>query len=146
MRSGGLEAPPGRVVAAAAEAMGGGLGAEEVRQIVRAAPTPAAAAPGLSVVAALTAQGLGSGQAVTIVVDALHSHRAVSDLLNLPSAARALQDEGMSPGEVGRRILDGGDGQGGVHSGGDGGGEPESGIPPGTGRGHEPHPPNPSHP
>ena len=115
---------------------------------MRAAPTPTVAGPGLSVVAALTAQGIASSQAVSIVVGALRGRHAVADLLNLPSVARALQDQGMSPGEAGRRILDGdgdgGGGHGGYHPGGDGGSG--SGVPPWSGHGHGSHPPGSSDP
>lgn len=134
VRGGGLEAPPGRLVAAAAEAMGGGLKADEIRSIVRAAPTPSVAAPGLSVVAALSAQGLGSHEAVALVVDAMHKHHAMSDLLNLPSVAQALHDQGVSPGDIGRRILGGDDADShhdGVRS------DRPAGVPPRTWHDHE---------
>ena len=135
VRAGGLGSPPGSVVAAAAEAMGGGLGADQVRAIVRASPSPVAAGPGLSVVAALTAQGLASSQAVAIVVGAMHSRRSVADLLDLPSVARALRDQGLSNTQVGQHILDG-DGNG--RDGGRGGEHPMGGIPRGDdGGGHD---------
>lgn len=119
VRDAGLRAPPGAVVAAAAEAMGGGLKAEEIRSVVRAAGAAEVAAPGLSVAAALTAQGLASKQAVTIVVDAMHRRRPMSQLLDLPSVARSMHDQGMSAGEIGDRLMPhhGGDDAGG---GGDG--------------------------
>jgi hypothetical protein len=133
VRGAGLEAPSGAVIAAAAEAMGGGLGAEQIRSVVRAAP-PDAAAPGLSVAAALAAQGIGGAQAVTIVVDAMHRHRPMSQLLDLPSVARAMHDQGMSPGEIGDKLMPrhGGDEAGGEGRGGKGDRPPN--VPPGTGR------------
>ena len=147
VRGGGLESPPGQVVAAAAEAMGGGLRAAEVQAIVRAAPSVTAAGPGLNVVAALTAQGLASNQAVAIVVGAMRSHRSVAALLDLPSVARAMHDQGMSASEIGQHILsgDGGDGQDGSHG---GWRDHPSGIPQGggggdgggTGHNHQPGP------
>jgi hypothetical protein len=146
VRGGGLASPPGQVVAAAAEAMGGGLDANEVRTIVRAAPSATAAGPGLSVVAALKAQGLASNQAVAIVVGAMHNHRSVADLLDLPSVARAMRDQGMTASEVGEHILDGsGDGSGDGRDGSHGGwGDHPSGIPQGSGSGtghdHQPGP------
>lgn len=116
VRGAGLEAPPGALIAAAAEAMGGGLKAEQIRSVVRAADAPEAAAPGLSVAAALTAQGLASQQAVTIVVDAMHRRRPMSQLLDLPSLARSMHEQGLSPGEIGDKLM--------PHRGGDeGGGE-----------------------
>lgn len=134
VRGAGLEAPPGTVIAAAAEAMGGGLRAEQIRSVVRAA-APDAAAPGLSVAAALAAQGLGSEQAVTIVVDAMHRRRPMSQLLDLPSVARAMHDQGMTPGEIGEKLMPrhGGDDAGGEgdHRGGKGDRPPN--VPPGTG-------------
>jgi len=119
VRSGGLERAPGTVIAAAAEAMGGGLKPDEVSSVVRAAGTAEEAAPGLSVATSLTAQGLASRQAVTIVVDAMVHKRPMSQLLDLPSVARSMHDEGMSPGEIGDRLLPhhGDDGPGGEHHG-----------------------------
>ena len=139
IEQGGLPKPPGRVVAAAAEAMQGGIGAEEIRSVVRAAPDAEVAAPGLSVAAALTAQGIGSRQAVAIVVGAMHGHHAMSDLLDLPSVARAMQDQGMSPGEVGRQMLEGGEGHWGTEGGGEGHEGRPSWVPssPDQGHGHE---------
>lgn len=98
-------APPGSVIAAAAEAMGGGLKAEEIRSVVYAAGSSDAAAPGLSVAAALAAQGLGHRQAVSIVVEAMQRRRSMSQLLDLPSVARVMHEQGMSPGEIGERLL-----------------------------------------
>ncbi len=119
VRHAGVSVPSGRVIAAAAEAMGGGLKAEEVGSIVRAAATAEAAAPGLSVAASLAAQGISDAQAVTIVVNALRHGRSMSQLLDLPSVARSMHDQGMSPSEIGDRLLPhhGDDGAG---SGGDG--------------------------
>ncbi len=122
VKAAGFRTPPGDLIAAAAEAMGGGLNAEQVGRVVRAAGTAAEAAPGLSVAASLAAQGLGNKQAVTIVVDAMQHRRTMSQLLDLPSVARAMHDQGMSPGEIGDRLLprhgdDDAGGQGGDHRG-----------------------------
>jgi len=119
VRSGGLARAPGSVIAAAAEAMGGGLKPDEVSSVVRAAPTAEEVAPGLSVAASLTAQGLASRQAVTIVVDAMVHKRPMSQLLDLPSVARSMHDQGMSPGEIGEKLLPhhGDHGPGGEHHG-----------------------------
>ncbi len=140
VRAGGMTSPSGQVVAAAAEAMGGGLGAADVRAVVNAAPSASVAAPGLSVAAALAAQGLGNRQAVSIVVGAMHNHRSVADLLDLPSVARSLEDQGMNASEIGDHILDAdGDGHAGSRSGGLGG--HPTGIPQGnggTGHDHQP--------
>ena len=120
VRGAGLEHPSGAVVAAAAEAMGGGLKVEEIRSVVRAAGSAEEASPGLSVAASLAAQGIGSRQAVTIVVNAMQHRRPMSQLLDLPSVARSMHDQGMSPGEIGDKLLphhDADDGPGGEHHG-----------------------------
>ncbi len=129
VRSAGLRTPPGRVIAAAAEAMGGGLDADEVQSVVRAAGTADDAAPGLSVAASLAAQGIGAKQAVSIVVNAMQHHRTMSQLLDLPSVARAMHEQGMSPGEIGDKLLphrgsDDAGGEGGDHRGGKGSDRP----------------------
>jgi hypothetical protein len=144
VRSAGLQNPPGSVIAAAAEAMGGGLKADEIRSVVRAAGTAAEASPGLSVAASLTAQGLDSRQAVTIVVSAMEHRRPMSQLLDLPSVARSMHDQGLSPGEIGDKLLphhgDDAGGAGGEHHG-DKGGDRPPGVPPGPN-----HPAGPVHP
>ena len=115
VRTAGLVEPPGDVVVAAAEAMGTGLVAANVASVVRAVPNPGAAAPALSVTAALVAQGLGGEQAAAIVVRALRGHRPMVQLLNLPSQARVMHSEGLAPGEIGSKMLEGGD-EGGEHT------------------------------
>jgi hypothetical protein len=138
VRGAGIETPSGSVIAAAAEAMRSGMRAEQVRSVVRAAAAGDVAAPGLSVAAALSAQGLGGDQAVKIVVGAIRNHQSMSDLLDLPSVARAMHDQGLSPGDIEHRILDGG-GDGGDHGGrgsGDHGGRPPV-VPPVTGHDHD---------
>jgi hypothetical protein len=128
----GLEHPSGSVIAAAAEAMGGGLKADEVRSVVRAAGSAEEASPGLSVAASLAAQGIGSKQAVTIVVDAMQHRRPMSQLLDLPSVARSMHEQGLSPGEIGEQLLphhDADEGPGGGHRGDKG--ERPPGVPPG---------------
>lgn len=115
VRAAGVEAPSGAVIAAAAEAMRGGMKPAQVRSVVQAAAAADIAAPGLSVAAALKAQGLGGEQAVKIVVGAMRNHESMAQLLDLPSIARAMHDEGLSPGDIEHRMLDGGDG--GAHDG-----------------------------
>ena len=140
VRSGGLPNPPGSVIVAAAEAMGGGLAVDEVRSVVRAAGSAEEASPGLSVAASLTAQGLGSKRAVTIVVDAMQHRRPMSQLLDLPSVARSMHDQGMSPGEIGNRLLPHHGDEGGTEHHGDHGDRPPN-VPPGPD-----HPASPVHP
>jgi hypothetical protein len=95
------------------------------------------------VVASLAAQGLGARQAVTIVVNAMQRRQSMSQLLDLPSVARSMHDQGMSPGEIGDKLLPrhGDDGPGGEHHGGDKGGDRPPGVPPGPD-----HPAGPDHP
>ncbi len=116
VRAAGLREPPGEVVVSAAEAMGSGLGAGPIGSVVRAAPTPAAAGAALSVTAALAAQGLPTDQATTIVVRTLRGHRPMTQLLNLPSLARVMHSEGLGPGDIGRKMMEGPDDDGGART------------------------------
>lgn len=147
----GLARPGAEVVVAAAEALGRGLGSEEVGAVVRAARAPATIAPGLAVATALAAQGLATDQAVRVVVDAMHRGRSVDQLFDIPSIARAMRSEGIDPGEIGNRMMRGegeGGGQGakpGAVPGGEGGGHRPPGMPPGMppgipGQGDQPSP------
>lgn len=107
IRGGGGE-PLGIVVAAGAEAMARGISAEQVETVVRAAPRPESSAPGLRVAAALTAQGLTSDQAVTIVIDAMRRGQTDAQLLDLPSVARAMHAQGLGPAQIGQQMMGGG--------------------------------------
>jgi hypothetical protein len=131
----GLATPGPAVVVAAAEALGRGIAEEQVGQVVRAARAPGSLAPGLTVVAALRAQGLRATEAVGVVVGAMRRNRSVDQLLDLPSMARAMQGEGLEAGEIGKRMIRG------VESGDGGGGDDHDGRPgawPGSGSGHRP--------
>lgn len=133
VRAAGLASPPGEVVAAAAEALGRGIGQAEIAAVVRAAPTPVAAAPGLSVAAALVAEGLASDQAVAVVVDALRAGRPIARILDMPSLARAMHAQGMTPADIGREMLRGeGPHDGPRHGGGILGRPPDLPPPPGV--------------
>ena len=139
VRGAGIAAPSGAVIAAAAEAIRSGMQPAGVRSVVQAAGEGAVAAPGLSVAAALRAQGLGGDQAVKIVVGAMHAHRSMADLLDLPSVARAMHDQGMSAGDIEHRILDGHDDDGDNSRTGTRVDRPPT-VPPGTGHdGHDSH-------
>ena len=127
----GIQAPGAAAVVAAAEALGRGLSADEVGDVARAAKAAGSLAPGLTVAAALRAQGLASSQAVGVVVEAMHRSRSVDQLLDLPSMARAMQAEGLAPGEVGQRMLRGERGEGEEREG-------RPGAVPGSGTGHRP--------
>jgi hypothetical protein len=75
-------------------------------------------------------------------VDAMQHRRPMSQLLDLPSVARSMHDQGMSPGEIGDRLLprhDADDGPGGDRHG-DKDDRPP-GVPPGPVR-----PVGPAHP
>jgi hypothetical protein len=135
LRQPGGPPPSGELVVAAAEAMRGGIDAEQLRTLVRTAGSPDRAAPGLTVAAALAAQGLGSTQAVAVVTDAIKSRRSTLELLDLPSMAQAMREQGLSPGEIGRKMMEGGErGEGSAGSRpGDGGRRPPD-VPPGMGR------------
>jgi len=108
VRSAGVTAPPGDVIAAAAEAMGRGMTGAQVGDVVRAGPAPADAAPALHVVTALAAQGMAMDQAVTVVATAMREGRPADQLLDMPSVMRAMQARGMGPAEVGRQLMQGG--------------------------------------
>ncbi len=127
----GMRAPGAAPVVAAAEALGRGLTEAEVGDVVRAAHGAGALAPGLTVAAALKAQGLESSEAVAVVVEALRRNRSVDQLLDLPSVARALEAEGIQAGEIGKQMLRGEEGDGGNRDG-------RPGAVPGTGAGHRP--------
>jgi len=104
----GLTPPPGDVVAAAAEALGRGLSAEQVRDLVAGAPAPASAAAGLTVAASLAAQGLARDAAVAAVQDAWRQGRAAADVFELPSVVADLLARGVPMSDVARQILEGG--------------------------------------
>jgi hypothetical protein len=131
----GVATPPGEMVAAAAEAMGRGIQPADVGRVVRAAPGTELAASGLTVAAALTAQGMASPRAVEVVTAALHDGRTVAQILDLPSVARAMQSNGLSPDEAGQWMLRGGSRDGrpdGGHDGPGGGRGPGADGRPGT--------------
>jgi hypothetical protein len=114
----GFDPPPGAVVAAAAGALGRGIGRDDVREIISVSPAPDAAATGLTVAAALAAQGLDRAAAVKAVRDAFRGGRTPDEVLEFPSAVTGLRAGGESMSDVARRILEGGGlpmlGQGGM--------------------------------
>jgi hypothetical protein len=129
LRGAGLAAPPGGVIAAAADAMGRGMSASQVSTVVRAGPG-ADAAPALHVAAALSSQGMGMDQAVTVVSAAIRDGRSSDQILEMPSAMRAMQAQGLPPTEIGRQLMEGGGrGPGGPGRGGPGSMGPGSGGP-----------------
>jgi len=104
----GLEPPPGAVVAAAGEALGRGMNREDVLEIIEAAPGPEAAATGLTVASALTAQGLERAAAVRAVGDAYRGGRTPEEVLEFPSVVTGLRARGEQMAGIARRILEGG--------------------------------------
>jgi hypothetical protein len=105
--SAGLTQPSGRVVAAAAEALGRGMERNEVVQLLQAAPGPDAASVGLTVAASLVAQGIASRDATRAVATAYHEGRSARELLELPSVTSSWFAEGVTLPEVVKRIHQG---------------------------------------
>lgn len=103
----GLEPPPGAVVAAAAEALGRGMNRSQVTDVIRAAPTPEAAATGLLVAASLVAQGLQPIEAAQAVSRAYREGRTSRDVLEIPSVTSSWLAQGVALPEVARRVLEG---------------------------------------
>jgi hypothetical protein len=127
--SGGMGEPSAHLITAATQAMASGIDGGQVEATVRAAPGPEAAGPGLNVATALHAQGISAEQSVGVVVEAWRRGEPVSAILDMPSLARAMQAQGMSPAQVGQRMMQGMSGlQGGQH------GRP-AGVPPPEGHG-----------
>jgi len=138
VRAAGAGAPSGDVIAAAAEAMGRGMTAGQVQDVVRAGPTAAAVAPALRVASALSAQGMQMSQAVTVVSAAVREHRSTEQILDMPSVMRAMQAGGTPPADIGRQLMEsGGPGRGG-ESGHGGGPGVSGGNGPGGGPGQRP--------
>ena len=111
VRRAGVAEPSGELVTAAAEALARGIASAQVGTVVHASAAPTLAAPGLTVVAALAAQGMRADEAVAVVTDAMRRGRTASQILDLPSVARAIQARGLSPDETGQSMLHG-DGEG----------------------------------
>jgi hypothetical protein len=127
----GVTLPPGEIVAAAAEALARGMSGAQVAEVAQAAGNGPAAAPGLRVAAALAAQGMAAPQAVQVVATALQQGQTATQLLDYPSAMRAMMAQGMTPPEIGQRMLRG-PGPGGMM--GPGGAGPGGQPPPQPGR------------
>jgi hypothetical protein len=104
----GFDPPPGAVVAAAAGAFGRGMSRQNVLDIMEAAPEPSAAATGLTVAAALAAQGLERAAAVKAVRDAYRAGRPSEEVLEFPSTVTGLRARGEPMAGIARRILEGG--------------------------------------
>lgn len=103
-----LPHPPGALVAAAAEALGRGIGRAEIVEILQAAPTPTDAAVGLTVAASLAAQGIVPDDATRAVTDAYRHGHSSEDVLELPSVTSNWFAEGVGMPEVLKRIRSGG--------------------------------------
>lgn len=107
VRAAGVGEPDGALIRAAADALGSGLAEPQIGAVMRAAPRPALRAPALTVAAALRAQGVPAEQAVSVVAESMRGGRTMTQLLDIPQAMRAMQQQGLSPIEAGRRILRG---------------------------------------
>jgi hypothetical protein len=103
----GLGEPPGDLVAAAGEALGRGLAADEIRELVQSSRTPEQAAIGLQVAASLAAQGLEHRAAVAAVRRA-YDRDGGQELFELPSALADLTSQGVPMADVAQRIMRGG--------------------------------------
>lgn len=126
----GVTNPSGELVAAAAEALGRGMTAADVSAVLQAAPTPEAAEPGLTVAAALAAQGLARNDATGAVVESYRGGRSMGQILELPSVAQALMAGGVPVPEVAKLLRGPPPGRG--HGAGVSGGRPPN-VPPGVG-------------
>lgn len=129
LQDAGLDAS-GAVVAGAAEALGRSLTPEQIREVVRSAPNPAAAGTGLTVAGSLAAQGLPAAAAARAVSDAYRSGRGPEEILEFPSTVADAMARGERMADIGQRIMQGGmlgapgGGMGGTGSGGHGGRPP----------------------
>jgi hypothetical protein len=153
VQTAGVSAPEGRLITAATDAMGRGFVADDIGRVVRAGPRAEIATPGLTVAAALVAQGMPTSVATDIVAQAIQRGSSPAQILDLPSVARTMQSQGMSPSDAGREMLHGGRGPGGPDGNGgprpDGprvGGEDRGGHGPPGGRGGPGSPSGPPQP
>jgi hypothetical protein len=103
----GIDDPPGSLVAAAAEWLGRGMSRRNVRDVIAAAPTPEAAATGVTVAGSLAAQGLDVAAAVRAVEDDFHNGRSAAELLELPSGLAGLIGQGLHPRDIAQQIIQG---------------------------------------
>ena len=104
----GFNPPPDAVVTAAAGALGRGLLRQEVIELIDVAADPEAAATGLTVASALTAQGLERAAAIRAVRDAYRNGRSPREVLEFPSVIMGLRSQGEPMTGIARRILEGG--------------------------------------
>lgn len=121
----GLDDAPGAVVAAAGSALGRGLTAEQIGELIEAAPTPEAAATGITVASSLGGQGLERAAAVRAVRDAQQQGRSPGELLELPSVLADLIARGVPMSDVAQMVLQGN----GMPGAGNAGGGPAAGRP-----------------
>ena len=104
----GMDTLPGPVVSAAADAIGRGMSREQVGQVLGSANGPDVAATGLTVAAALVAQGLEADAAVRVVGDAFRNERPPEEILEFPSSLTGLRARGQEMSEIARQIMQGG--------------------------------------
>lgn len=136
-RGAGIEAPDAPVISSAGWALARGMTADQIGEIIRAAPTTGDAAAGLTVASSLGAQGLEHAAAVRAVNDAFRGGASPERILELPSAIASLVARGVPMSDVARSILEGRGVPGnpglGFGPGGNAAGGRPPGIPPGRG-------------
>lgn len=103
----GVVRPPGRLVAANAEALGRGIDRADVIEVLRSARAPDAAAIGVTIAASLAAQGITPREAARAVISAYRDGHTSQELLELPSIASSWITEGVTLPEVARRMREG---------------------------------------
>jgi len=105
--SAGLARPPGAVIAAAAEALGRGIGRGDIVDVLKSSRAPEAGSVGLTVAASLVAQGIGPEEASRAVELAYRKGHSPQELLELPSVTSSWFAEGARLPEVLQRIREG---------------------------------------
>ncbi len=100
LRDGGIGTPGPEVIEGGAYALSAGLGAAQVRDLVRASAPPYDPAVTLRVAATLAALGVPANQTIQLVQAMIDSGRAPGDLLNLPSEVQAGVARGATPAQA----------------------------------------------
>lgn len=119
-----------QVVAAAADVLGRQMTAEHVGSVIRAAPTAEAAAAGLTVSAALAAQGLDGDGAAETVTSIFQNGQSLDQVLELPSFAHSMMMRGVPASDIVRQVMQAGGIPGRVSAGGQGQSPRPPGVPP----------------
>jgi len=99
LRGAGIATPDADVVEGGADALNAGLGADQVRELVRASRPPYDPAVTLRVAATLAALGVPTRQAVELVEATIAAGRP-TDLLSLPGQIQASVARGATPAQA----------------------------------------------